>query len=68
LPPYLKQVTTLPCETSAADTFDYQQVTLMMFVSVSKFGKTNLIFIDPGSVILSQRLIAHTTCPVVLLI
>ena len=26
-PPHLKRVLTLPCETSAANTFDFQQVT-----------------------------------------
>jgi len=27
-PPHLNHVTTLPCETSAADTFDFQRVTI----------------------------------------
>jgi len=27
-PPQLKRITTLPCETSAVDTFDFQQITM----------------------------------------
>ena len=43
-PSNLKHATTLPCETSAADVFNFQQV---MFIGVSKFRKTNLIFVGP---------------------
>ena len=40
-----KYATRLPCQT---DTFDFQPVILMVLVGASKFGKTNLIFDDPG--------------------
>jgi len=43
----LLSFTTLPCETSAADTFDFQQV-IDDVRGVFKFGETNLTFIDPG--------------------
>jgi len=64
-------VTTLPCETSVADTFDLSfRRLLMMFMSVFKFGKTNQIFDDDDDdddnnlSILRLTLTAHTavTC------
>jgi len=46
-PSHLKYVTTPPCETYAADTFDFQQVTNDVRGRV-QVGKTKLIFVDHG--------------------
>ena len=53
-PPHLKHVTTLPCKTSAADAFDFQQVTSCSLACPSS-GKPTWY-----SSILGLRLVAYT--------
>jgi len=53
---HLKRVTSLPCETYAADIFDFSKL-LMVFVGVSKFEKTNPMFVDPG--VKTQHILAR---------